>query len=479
MSKIDPEKLLRIRDEGDLSTDDASGKKSPETLEPPHAERASARRTHASIVSKDKILDDQKKSLTEEELKALRDLRLVKLLASSQREGQGPKERIDEETLRRFVNEELSIRDTRRVEEILRSDPEQFDAYLAARLEKIGESGPQPSADLERVVRAQFLAGVQEHTESAKSSFGNRAEAIFEWLGLGATGRQVAFAAAAAVLLVMAVSLFINPWKAAEEQRLAEVETKVHESPLVVIHSGVLERLYLVQDSVSELSMLPSEDVAGAYEIEIREYLRERPLFPSEDVAVADEKVESVSERPMLPSEDVAGTYEIEIQELVSERPMLPSELVATGIGVIGWREVILSQDVASAIRNFHDLPNEDTKVALISILNSGPTHLNWRIMARELVAENIDLIQAEPDLMEIVDRYGSEFLKPEVPVLFQSTTEQSEGTSEPILRAFLIDIPSTEIDPMHAPTVEKPTYRTLILALAPLLPVKSRHPAP
>ncbi len=71
---------------------------------------------------------------------------------------------------------------------------------------------------------------------------------------------------------------------------------------------------------------------------------------------------------------------------------------------------------------------------------------------------------------MGIVDSYGSEVLKQDEDVSFQSTTEQPEGTSEPILRAFLIDIPSTEIDPMHAPTVEKPTYSTLILALGPLL---------
>ena len=128
--------------------------------------------------------------------------------------------------------------------------------------------------------------------------------------------------------------------------------------------------------------------------------------------------------------------------------------------------------------------------MALISVLNNAPAHLNRPSMVMhidpqiyvsafeieyqaagraQLPAESIDLIQAEPDLMEIVDRYGSEVIKQEEDVSFQSTTEQSEGASEPILRAFLIDIPSTEIDPMHAPTVEKPTYRTLILALTPV----------
>ncbi len=162
-------------------------------------------------------LDSQKENLTAEEMQTLRDLRLVKLLASAQRDRKGPKEQIDKETLRRFVTEDLSISETHRVEEILKSDPAQLDAYLAARLEDVGDRSPKPDEYLLRRVRAEFLGGAQEHAEAPNGSFGNRAKAMFEWLGLGTTGRQVAFAAAAAVLLVMtSVGLFIkNPFSPA------------------------------------------------------------------------------------------------------------------------------------------------------------------------------------------------------------------------------------------------------------------------
>ena len=89
--------------------------------------------------------------------------------------------------------------------------------------------------------------------------------------------------------------------------------------------------------------------------------------------------------------------------------------------------------------------------------------------MARGLPAESIDLIQAEPDLMEIVDRYGSELLKQAEGVSPGSDREKPEGTSVPVLRAILVQLPSSEIDQMHTPTVEKQTYSTLMLTLAPL----------
>ena len=139
MSRIDPEKLLRIRDARPSAKHEA----------------AAARRTKAEELVHD--LDSQKENLTAEEMQTLRDLRLVKLLASAQRDRKGPKGQIDKETLRRFVTEDLSISETHRVEEILKSDPAQLDAYLAARLEDVGDRAPKPDEYLRRRVRASLI----------------------------------------------------------------------------------------------------------------------------------------------------------------------------------------------------------------------------------------------------------------------------------------------------------------------------------
>ena len=186
MSRIDPEKLLRIRD----ARPSAKHERLDELRS---AQRGMPQRRKTEELVHD--LDSQKENLTAEDVQALRDLRLVKLLASAQRDRKGPKGQIDKETLRRFVTEDLSISETHRVEEILKSDPAQLDAYLAARLEDVGDRAPKPDEYLLRRVRAQFLGGAQEHAEAPNGSFGNRAKAMFEWLGLGTTGRQVAFAA--------------------------------------------------------------------------------------------------------------------------------------------------------------------------------------------------------------------------------------------------------------------------------------------
>ena len=102
-------------------------------------------------------------------------------------------------------------------------------------------------------------------------------------------------------------------------------------------------------------------------------------------------------------------------------------------------------------------------------MLNSAPAHLSRRPITLFLGVEVIDLIQAEPDLMEIVDRYGSELLKQGENTSPKSDVEQPEDAPELILRAIVVELPSTEINSMHAPTVEKLTYKTLILALGAL----------
>ena len=68
---------------------------------------------------------------------------------------------------------------------------------------------------------------------------------------------------------------------------------------------------------------------------------------------------------------------------------------------------------------------------------------------------------------MAAIDSYGKKVIKEEENASPESGVEQPKGISESILRAILVELPSTETNPLHAPAVEKPTYKTLILALA------------
>ena len=121
MSKVDPKKLLRIRDAGDLLQEGKKAKIPPFSAIRFHIEESAgdqdpvamelmASRSKAVSMARDQpdahvvgVVDDlqaEKELLTDEESKALRDLRLVKLLASSLREQKGSEGQVDEETLR-------------------------------------------------------------------------------------------------------------------------------------------------------------------------------------------------------------------------------------------------------------------------------------------------------------------------------------------------------------------------------------------